>query len=177
MRKHNDGYVLPFVLVVLVVVCLVAVSLMSSALSNLQRQQASIQRMEAKYAAQGEIERAVTNWDTKVNQTYTGNFPEGTAEDEKTGEYAAQLVLKEIFGTDVTVEFSGEPEKFEYKKTDSLAEGMVAAEVVVSVTVKAGGVTLKTAPEEAGLPDYSVTVAGTVTYESYTVSHEEVTPE
>lgn len=59
MKKHDEGYVLAFVLVVMVVLCLVALSIMSISLRNLQNQQASIQRMEDKYAAQGAIEKVV----------------------------------------------------------------------------------------------------------------------
>lgn len=59
MKKHDEGYVLAFVLVVMIVLCLVALSIMSISLRNLQNQQASIQRMEDKYAAQGAIEKVV----------------------------------------------------------------------------------------------------------------------
>ena len=60
MMKRNDGYALPFVLVVMVVVCLIAVSVMSFSLRCLQSQQASIERMENKYAAMGGIETIVS---------------------------------------------------------------------------------------------------------------------
>lgn len=59
MKKHDEGYVLPLVLVVMVVLCLVAVSVMSFALNNYKSQQASVQRMQDQYAAQGEIEKVV----------------------------------------------------------------------------------------------------------------------
>lgn len=87
MKKHNEGYVLPFVLVVLVVVCLVAVSLLTASLDNLKRQQASIDRMEAKYAAQGEIEKLVAGLEKgieSINLTVTISKPnsEGEPDDE-----------------------------------------------------------------------------------------------
>ena len=59
MRKNNDGYVLPFVLVVMIVLCIISTSLMTAALRNLQMQQRFTERMVDKYAAQGEIEKAV----------------------------------------------------------------------------------------------------------------------
>lgn len=59
MKKRDEGYVLPLVLVVMVVLCLVAVSVMSFALNNYKSQQASVQRMQDQYAAQGEIEKVV----------------------------------------------------------------------------------------------------------------------
>lgn len=57
MKKRDEGYVLAFVLVVIVVLCLVAVSMMSIALQNVQAQTASIERMQDKYRAMGQIER------------------------------------------------------------------------------------------------------------------------
>ena len=59
MKRHNEGYALPFVLVVLVVMCIIAVGIMDFSLRNLQSQKATIQRMEAKYEAAGKIEEIV----------------------------------------------------------------------------------------------------------------------
>lgn len=66
MKKHDEGYVMAFVMVVIVVLCLVAVSLMSISLRNLEAQNASIQRMEDKYAAMGEIEKVVAVIDSEL---------------------------------------------------------------------------------------------------------------
>ena len=59
MRKNDDGYVLPFVLVVMIVLCIMSASLMTAAFRNLQMQQKFTDRMVDKYAAQGEIEKTV----------------------------------------------------------------------------------------------------------------------
>lgn len=59
MRKSNDGYVLPFVLVVMIVLCIISTSLMTGALMNLRIQQRFTDQMVDKYEAQGEIEKAV----------------------------------------------------------------------------------------------------------------------
>ena len=59
MKRHNEGYALPFVLVVLVVMCIIAVGIMDFSLRNLQSQKATIQRIEAKYEAAGKIEEIV----------------------------------------------------------------------------------------------------------------------
>lgn len=56
MKKHDEGYVLPLVLVVMIVMCLIATSLMSFSLQNLKSQQASIDRMVEKYKAEGVVE-------------------------------------------------------------------------------------------------------------------------
>ncbi len=86
MRKNNEGYVLPFVLVVMIVLTIIATSLMTAALRNLQSQQKFTERMETKYAAEGEIEKIVaqlSNEENFVKFSYepTSNSP---AEKEET---------------------------------------------------------------------------------------------
>lgn len=72
MRKYNEGYTLPFVLVVFLVISLVATSILTISLQNLQSQKASIQRMEEKYAAKGMMESKIASLMESVN--YTGTF-------------------------------------------------------------------------------------------------------
>lgn len=74
MKKHDEGYTLVLVLVVLVVICLVATSVMTSALQNLKRQEASIARMQDKYEAQGKMERIVTELEAQVSGTVNGTY-------------------------------------------------------------------------------------------------------
>ena len=59
MMKRNEGYTLPFVLVVMVVLCTVAISITSVTLRNLVNQQKFMDRMTDRYAAQGQIEMIV----------------------------------------------------------------------------------------------------------------------
>lgn len=59
MKKHDEGYALVFVLIVMVVLSIVATTLMTGAMKNLQAQNTSLSQMQAKYKAQGEIEKAV----------------------------------------------------------------------------------------------------------------------
>lgn len=59
MKKHNGGYALPLVLVVMAVLCLIATAVLTNARQGLSSQRASIQRMQDKYAAQGAIEQVV----------------------------------------------------------------------------------------------------------------------
>ena len=56
MKKHDEGYALVLVLVVMLVLCLVATSVLTIALNNLKKQETSVARMKAKYEAQGKIE-------------------------------------------------------------------------------------------------------------------------
>lgn len=59
MKKHNEGYTLPLVMVVLLVLAIVAVTIMTTSMNNMLRQQKFIETMENQYAAQGEIEKAI----------------------------------------------------------------------------------------------------------------------
>ena len=53
MRKNEDGYVLLYVLVVLVLLSLTAAAVCSIALHNLQAQRSSVEQMQKRYAAEG----------------------------------------------------------------------------------------------------------------------------
>ena len=59
MRKNNDGYVIIYVIFVILFLCVVAIGTCSSALSNLQSQNKAVVQMQERYAAEGEIEKQV----------------------------------------------------------------------------------------------------------------------
>lgn len=59
MKKHDEGYVLAYVTVVLLLFCLVASMILTGALKNLQHQQDTITRMQDQYVAAGMIEQVV----------------------------------------------------------------------------------------------------------------------
>lgn len=74
MKKYDEGYALPFVLVVFLVFSLIATSVLTFSLKNLQSQQASIQRAKDQYAAQGEIEKVVLQLESHTIQHKTINL-------------------------------------------------------------------------------------------------------
>lgn len=61
MKKNSDGYVLGYVLIVIVLLSLLALGVCSIALRNLQTQQASVEQMQEQYETEGLIERFVAN--------------------------------------------------------------------------------------------------------------------
>ena len=61
MNKHDEGYVLAYVTVVLLLFCLIATMILTGAMKNLTNQQDAIARMEDQYAAAGMIEQVVAN--------------------------------------------------------------------------------------------------------------------
>ena len=73
-KKHDEGYALVFVLVVVTVLSGIAIALMTGALKNLQAQTAAVERMQAKYEAQGEIEKKIAQLvDNLTNPAYASD--------------------------------------------------------------------------------------------------------
>lgn len=72
MKKHNGGYALPLVLVVMAVLCLIATAVLTNARQGLSSQRASIQRMQDKYAAQGAIEQVVAQITFRDGEAHSG---------------------------------------------------------------------------------------------------------
>lgn len=75
MKKHNEGYALVLVLVVLTVLGLVAAFILSFSLKNLQNQQASVEQMQDRYAAEGEIEKVIAQLEDLIRAP-SGEFVE-----------------------------------------------------------------------------------------------------
>jgi type II secretory pathway pseudopilin PulG len=61
MKKHDEGYVLIYVTVVLILFSLIGSMILTSAMKNLNAQQAAITQMQDKYVAQGMIELVAAN--------------------------------------------------------------------------------------------------------------------
>ena len=80
MKKYNEGYTLPFVLVVFLIISLVAVSILTVAVHNLHGQKESVKRMQAQYVAQGAIEAVNARLCAELDddRTLSGTSPETT---------------------------------------------------------------------------------------------------
>lgn len=59
MKKHDDGYVLAYVTVVLLLFCLIATMILTGAMKNMTNQQDTIQQMKDRYAAEGMIQQVI----------------------------------------------------------------------------------------------------------------------
>lgn len=59
MKKHDEGYVLAYVTVILLLFCLIATGILTGAMKNMTNQQDTIQRMKDRYAAEGMIQKAI----------------------------------------------------------------------------------------------------------------------
>ena len=71
MKKHNEGYTLVLVMVVLIVLCLLVSYVLTFSLHNLKTQQTAALRVQDQYAAAGEIEAAVVQL-----QAFIDKYPE-----------------------------------------------------------------------------------------------------
>lgn len=60
MKKHNEGYSLPLVLVVMAVLAALASGLMTVVMRNMEAQQSSVAIMQNQYAAQGKLEMVIS---------------------------------------------------------------------------------------------------------------------
>lgn len=76
MKKHDEGYVLVYVTVVLLVFCLVATTILTGAHRNLQNQQNANEQMKQQYIAAGEIEKVMAQW-AAAKVTYQQGRPVG----------------------------------------------------------------------------------------------------
>lgn len=56
MKKHDEGYILAFVLIVVAVLALISTAVSTVAVRNIETQQNAVVRMQAKYEAEGIIE-------------------------------------------------------------------------------------------------------------------------
>lgn len=151
-RKYDEGYALPFALVVLLFLCIVAMVIMDLTYKDLKAQQDSITRMENQYEAQGKIEQIVgkleNNTGTKTLTELFGMTPE------------TEGVVGETTAITATMHINSDVDE-----TDSY---MVTIECTVRLTAKPGG---SFALEADG---YALTGPCSVEYLSYKVLSEEI---
>lgn len=148
MRKHNEGYVLAMVMVVIAVLALVASIMLSMGLNNVQTQQAYVERMQEKYEAEGQLEVVVASLNALESQLLNGNIDSGAV---KT---AIENVIKPINGEVKDSKLSKwqninsnqsdllKKYKFEYEATllmKSMAEPGETETVMVTVEIKLDG--------------------------------------
>lgn len=84
MKRHQEGYVLLYVVVVIAVMSIVAVAVASGAMSNMRAQEASIRRMQEQYTALGYIEELAAQIQEKTSisdvKNVTGQQSKATIE-------------------------------------------------------------------------------------------------
>lgn len=142
MLKRNEGYALTYVLVVLMVLAIIATAVMAPPLRNLQMQQASIERMQEKYIAQGMIEQVVAQLE-KQTERPSADIIEG---------------IKDSSGT--TIETTNNTDTY---TITAISDGTtVSAKIILTAITKT---------TNNGETETTETVGYSVAYESYEISY------
>lgn len=102
MKRNDDGYVLPLVLVVLTVLALVASSVLSASLRNLQVQHKAADRMQEKYIAEGEIEKVVAKLLDENSYKGTEKAPDPLPGEEENQPSTPETDTESSSGADTT---------------------------------------------------------------------------
>lgn len=164
--RKCDGYVLPYVLVVFLILSAVAVSICSTSLNNLKAQEAAVERSKALYEAEGEVEKFVAG-------------VMGLSEsDESTDRNAAiDDFFDPIAGTSgLTIRKAENPEKADsYNLKLQVKCGEAHIETVMQITLVVDSRTETTKNDKGEIIStkeyYKVTGTSCPTYNSYDISY------
>ena len=102
MKKHNEGYTLVLVMVVLIILCLLVSYVLTFSLNNLKTQQTAALRVQDQYGAAGEIEAAVVQL-----QAFIDKYPEKVILEVTQDSDAGTCTLITQEATPYTVTFPG----------------------------------------------------------------------
>ena len=170
--KRCDGYVLPYVLVVFLILSAVAVSICAVSLNNLQAQEAAVKRATALYKAEGEIEKVKVRMETYSNEV------EGSISDALDDYWMA--VKEEAKAKDETeVEVTVSPEKINSSAFEAILKinhkgVQIDSKVTVTLTVDSETRTEKNDQGQViSSTTYSAVQSAEVKYASYNISYEE----
>ena len=131
MMKRNDGYALAYVLVVLLVLAAIAFAVMTLSLKALERQQASLEHMKDKYAAQGYVEQVVALLENETSDVNSIIFTELSDNAEITHIPAAADTLDTVIvkAESGTVKVTAVYEIKQMIKTETTGEGDQITEI------------------------------------------------
>lgn len=191
MKRNNGGYVLVYVMVVIVILCILVPAACSNSLQNLKAQQASIERMQQLYTAEGKIEQFYAEIETKARTLKSEGYPYSEVDD-------AIKAAKNAFAGEVFL--ASKIQDFSLKKEDGAAadekfvptwseeEGVYICKLSIASTEKDITIEAKIkvalkietpsteksitdGGEEKLVPYYNYKITDcTITYESYDIS-------
>lgn len=178
-QQHDGGYVLVYVVVVIVILCLLVPAACANSLQNLKAQQASIERMQQLYQAEGQIERFVAEvLQVKVQGTCE-------ADDESEAKAAARKdfteKLKIFVSSCGSLSFSspqdepqdGEWEQYACEVKSKIENIDIIAQITVNLKIETVCQAEFVGSDAEGVThypySYEITVC-TITYDSYDIS-------
>lgn len=124
MRKGSDGYVLVYVVVVLVFLCVAALAACSAALENLRAQNAAVEQMQRRYEAGSLVEQ------------FMGEVSAATLEDTGDADAAREAFTQWVGGVDDAI--SGITAEALEWNGDSLDVSVTAETADVRITAELG---------------------------------------
>ena len=161
MKKHDEGYVMLLVVVVILVLSIVSAALMSMTVANLKNQRNSVNRMQEKYSAQGELEKKIAVFSQNGKEIPLSNVvvPESAGSQTKQEVEDLAKWLKDNYDIEpqeITVVTEKKKEiKFEGTPNEEEKEILVCKSFSYTVS----GI----AKHEATQIDYSVKISGNFT--------------
>ena len=170
--KRCDGYVLPYVLVVFLILSAVSVSICGTALNNLRAQEAAVERSKALYEAEGEIEKFVAEKLMKIP------MQEGFASEEAARNYFRDQSKEVANEKNDRVTFVSTEDGGNFNFTLKLQAESVNKEVLIktalNVTPKIESYTETTGEgtEKTTITYFKVSGISQMTYDSYNISYE-----
>lgn len=184
MRKHDEGYTLLLVIVVILVLSILSAALMSMTLGNLKSQRASVNRMTEKYSAQGELEKLVATIENELRSNSANEIQvdqqEITLDPENEELQYLQLAVSKWFGETAVEGLSVDEETTSFTcvlpVTASTEKTTVACELIISGTVKEVEKETEEGQDPSGgadVTEHTRTFAVTfqkLTYKSYEIS-------
>ncbi len=135
MRRRQDGYVLVYVMVVILFLCVAAAAVCTVSLRNLKSQQASLAQMQSRYEAEGKIEQFTAQLKTAS----------GEGEDGSAAKAAAINSLIERFSSD-DVSFTWNEQSAEIYAESG--DGSVCVSAVIAVEFEVIKVSLEGTEDE-----------------------------
>lgn len=171
LRTDTGGYALIYVLIVVLVLCVVAVSVCTAALKNYQAQEESVRQTRQLYQAEGEIEKFVALAEEVSSLRDSEEFD---SEDEAKGaaKAAYETYLNSLVSGSLTLD-SGDSDNSSCEFTLTYKNDTVCIETKISMalTYKVE-TTTKPLPDGTSETTYTAKVSkASHNYNTYTITH------
>lgn len=164
--NREDGYVLPYVLVVFLVLSFVAVSICGISLNHFRTQQAYVAQTQSRYEAEGLVEQVVAQLGALEGDSVACPNPEEAAE-AAVMDFWSRAVSLDRAGVSVDMEVVADLTQENNRLTVTAVSADGSVRVTAELEVRLTTTAEETAPEEfAGRA-----AAESVEYVSYDISH------
>lgn len=180
MKRNDGGYVLAYVVVVIVILCILVPAACANSLQNLKAQQASVERMRQLYEAEGKIEQFVAEtqktavMSEKVERPGTiGEAKTAVKEKFKSAYTNARIPIHffQVETREAEWEWNAENSKLFCKMLIISKTGNVSVSAQITVKLSTTVHAWEETENEVKVPYYSYQITDcTVDYDSYEIS-------